>query len=343
VSTTAEPPLVELIDVEKRYGASVALRGVSLELRRGRTVGLVGESGSGKSTVARLVLRLERPTGGELRYRGASYPRSSGALRPLRRAVGIVFQDPYDSLDSRFKVGDLIAEPLKAHGLWREGGPARVDELLRAVGLGGLPQDSYPGELSGGQRQRLGIARALALDPELVVLDEPTSALDVSIQAQILNLLLELQAERGLGYLFISHDLEIVRRMSDEIVVIYGGAVMEQGPGEEVSHRPRHPYTVALLAAIPGDSPDARRLADREPAPEGIATAAAEGCPYSTRCPRADARCRAERPPLAGDGHLVACHYPVGGTTSRPSASEPIPKVDTRSTDIPDGRRSPPG
>jgi oligopeptide/dipeptide ABC transporter ATP-binding protein len=287
-----------------------ALDGVSLDLEPGRTTGLVGESGSGKSTAGRLILGLERPTSGELRFHGRLYPRTSRKLRPIRRAVSMVFQDPYDSLDARFRVRDIVAEPLRAHGLWRGGGAARVDELLAAVGLEGVARDTYPTELSGGQRQRLGIARALATAPDLVVCDEPTSALDVSVQAQILNLLLRLQADLGVGYLFITHDLDVVRRISDDVVVLYAGTVVERGPAVEVARRPQHPYTQALVSAIPSADPAARRLADRRPEPEGIASAAVTGCPFATRCPRVTEICRTDRPALAGGVHAVACHHP---------------------------------
>ena len=222
----------------------------------------------------------------------------------------MVFQDPYDSLDARFKVRDVVAEPLKAHGLWRDGGAARVDELFAAVGLEGVAPETYPTELSGGQRQRLGIARALATGPDLVVCDEPTSALDVSVQAQILNLLLRLQAELGVGYLFITHDLDVVRRISDDVVVLYAGTVVERGPAVDVARRPQHPYTQALVSAIPSADPAHRRLADRRPEPEGIASAAAVGCPFATRCPRVTDICRTDRPLLAGGAHSVACHHP---------------------------------
>ena len=222
----------------------------------------------------------------------------------------MVFQDPYDSLDARFKVRDVVAEPLKAHGMWRKSGAARVDELFTAVGLDGVSPDTYPTELSGGQRQRLGIARALATGPDLVVCDEPTSALDVSVQAQILNLLLRLQADLGVGYLFITHDLDVVRRISDDVVVLYAGTVVEQGPAQDVALRPQHPYTQALVSAIPSADPQHRRLAGRKPAAEGIASAAATGCPFSTRCPRVTEICRAERPVLKGGAHGVACHHP---------------------------------
>ncbi len=303
-------PIVELRDVTRRYGSVIAVDGVSLAIHAGRTVGIVGESGCGKSTTARLILGLERPNGGSMRFRGAPYGRSARALRPVRRAVSMVFQDPYESLDPRFSVRELVAEPLRAHDLYRAGGAERVRELLASVGLGGIALDSHPGAYSGGQRQRIGIARALALDPELLVADEPTSALDVSVQAQILNLLLELQRTRGIGLVVISHDLHVVRRMSDEVVVMYAGAIVEHGPSVDVTARPLHPYTRALLDAIPGATPDARRLATRARPTTGVASAATVGCRFATRCPKAADVCRVERPPLAVATHEVACHFP---------------------------------
>jgi oligopeptide/dipeptide ABC transporter ATP-binding protein len=303
-------PIVELDGVSRRYGALTAVDDVSLVISAGRTLGIVGESGCGKSTTARLIVGLERPNDGSMRFRGAAYGRSTRSLRPVRRAVSMVFQDPYESLDPRFSVRELVAEPLRAHGLYRSGGEARVRELLASVGLDGIPLDSHPGSYSGGQRQRIGIARALALDPELVVADEPTSALDVSVQAQILNLLLELQRTRGIGLVVISHDLHVVRRMSDEVTVMYAGAIVEHGPSADVTSRPLHPYTRALLDAIPGASPEARRLDSRARRTSGVASAATSGCRFATRCPKAQDLCRLERPPLAVATHEVACHFP---------------------------------
>jgi len=302
-------PIVELERVTKRFGGVTAVDEVSLALHPGRTLGVVGESGCGKSTTARLIVGLERPSAGELRFNGARYGRSGRALRAARTAIGMIFQDPYESLDARFTVGDVVAEPLDTHGVRRGERSERVRELLDSVGMSGIDPGAYPAQFSGGQRQRIGIARALALDPELVVCDEPTSALDVSVQAQILNLLLELQRERGVGLLVISHDLHVVRRMSDEVAVMYAGMVVEQGPAEAVTRSPRHPYTRALLDAIPGTSPAERRLRDRPRGAEGIASAAAAGCPYSTRCPLATDVCRAEKPALEGGRHRVACHH----------------------------------
>ncbi len=302
-------PIVELERVTKRFGGVTAVDDVSLALHAGRTLGVVGESGCGKSTTARLIVGLERPSGGALRFNGAPYGRSGRALRAARKAIGMIFQDPYESLDSRFTVGDVVAEPLDVHGLRRGERASRVRALLDAVGMGGIDPEAYPAQFSGGQRQRIGIARALALDPELVVCDEPTSALDVSVQAQILNLLLDLQRDRGVGLLVISHDLHVVRRMSDEVAVMYAGMVVEQGPAEAVTRSPRHPYTRALLDALPGTSPAGRRLRDRPRAAEGIASAAVAGCPYSTRCPLVTDVCRAEKPALEGGAHAVACHH----------------------------------
>ncbi|MHB1927980.1 MAG: oligopeptide/dipeptide ABC transporter ATP-binding protein [Acidimicrobiales bacterium] len=300
-------PVVELVEVSKHFGATRAVDRLSLAIPPGRTVGMVGESGCGKSTVARLVLGLERPTAGELHFRGKSYPRGERALRAVRRHLGMVFQDPYEALDPRCTLEQIVAEPLRAHGRWGPAGTQKVRSLLDAVGLPGADLDSKPAHYSGGGRQRIGIARALALDPALVVCDEPTSALDVSIQAQIINLLLGLQAERHLAYLFISHDLDVVRRVSDDIVVVYGGAVMEAGPAASVTAEPAHPYTRALLSAVAGTSPEERklgsriRLAEERPTPSGA-------CPFAGRCPEVHAAC-VDRPALRAFGErLVACH-----------------------------------
>jgi oligopeptide/dipeptide ABC transporter ATP-binding protein len=307
-ATTVARPLVELVEVTKRFGQVRAVDRMTLSIRPGRTLGMVGESGCGKSTVARLALGLERPTAGTLRFDGQPYPRSDRQLRAVRRHLAMVFQDPYESLDPRLTIGEIVAEPLRAHGLWRTGGTERVRELLDAVGLPGSDLDSRPDHYSGGGRQRIGIARALACSPRLVVCDEPTSALDVSIQAQIINLLLGLQQEHGLAYLFISHDLDVVRRVSDEVAVVYAGAVMEEGPTEAVSSDPLHPYTQALLSAVAGLSPDERRLGRRIQLGEERQTAP-EACPFASRCPAVHDAC-STRPQLKdlGNGRRVACH-----------------------------------
>jgi oligopeptide/dipeptide ABC transporter ATP-binding protein len=303
----SESPIVELVGVTKRFGATRAVDDLSLSLLPGKTLGMVGESGCGKSTVARLVLGLERPTSGELRYEGRPYPHRDRAMRAVRRHVGMVFQDPYEALDPRCTLREIVGEPLQAHGLWRDGGLQRVRDLLDAVGLPKAALDSRPGHYSGGGRQRIGIARALALDPSLVVCDEPTSALDVSIQAQIINLLLQLQAERRLAYLFISHDLDVVRRVSDDVVVIYAGAIMESGPTTSITSSPQHPYTRALLSGVTGTTPAERKLGSRIRLNEERRVPAG-ACPFAGRCPDVHRAC-AQRPPLVAVGdRLVACH-----------------------------------
>jgi oligopeptide/dipeptide ABC transporter ATP-binding protein len=313
-------PLLELFEVSKHYpsrdGHAMvrAVDRVSLALRTGETLGIVGESGCGKSTLARLALRLIEPSGGAVRFAGEDLlALSPGALRSRRRDMQIIFQDPYASLDPRLSVGRLIAEPLAIHRVgdraWRQ---RRVAELLELVGLPAEAARRYPHEFSGGQRQRIGIARAIALEPRLVIADEPVSALDVSIQAQILNLLLELKARLGLSYLFISHDLSVVEHVSDRVAVMYLGRVVELADAETLSRAPRHPYTQALLSAVP--QPDAARrqarivLAGDLPNPE----APPSGCPFHPRCPQALPACR-ERPPETrwlgpGADHLVDCH-----------------------------------
>ena len=244
--------IIETRSLHKAYGKHTALRDVSIGVRPGTTLGIVGESGSGKSTVARLMAGLERPTSGEVLLDGVPLPKRGRALRAARRRLGFVFQDPYASLDPRFTLEQIVGEPLRAHGLWRDGGRDRVDELLRAVGMGGIDPRSRAGEFSGGQRQRLCVARAIATRPQLVICDEPTSALDVSVQAQILNLLLDLQESLGVSYVLISHDIDVVRRMSDDIVVMRSGEVRESGPCTEVLADPRDEYTRTLLDAMPG-------------------------------------------------------------------------------------------
>ncbi len=314
-------PLLEAKDLTKRFvaarswlGAPVkhvsAVEGISLSVAPGETLGLVGESGCGKSTAGRLVLRLIEPTAGSIRFAGEEIAHLKGqALRRLRRHMQLVFQDPYASLNPRMTVADTLAEPLMLHALVP---PARrrerVAELLRLVGLSPDHARRYPHEFSGGQRQRIGIARALAVEPELIVCDEAVSALDVSVQAQVLNLLKDLQARLGVALIFIAHDLAVVRHIAHRVAVMYLGRIVEVAPARELYAGPRHPYTRALLSAIPVPAPGAARrriiLAGDVPSPIDPPP----GCRFHTRCPFAEPRCRSEVPMLAGDGHQVACH-----------------------------------
>ena len=292
-----------------------AVDGVSFTLKRGETLGLVGESGCGKTTTGRCVLLLERPTSGEVLFEGIELTTlPEDKLRGMRRRMQVIFQDPYSSLNPRMTVGQILAEPMKVHALVKDkaGRDARVRELLTQVGL--LPQHArrYPHQMSGGQRQRVGIARALAMEPSLIVCDEPVSALDVSIQAQIVNLLEDLQKRLGLTYLFIAHDLSVVRHISDRVVVMYLGKVAEVADRHSLYEEPLHPYTKALLSAVP--IPDPKIEAHRErtvlrgEVPSALKPPA--GCVFHPRCPIAVERCSAEIPPLREirPGHWAACH-----------------------------------
>jgi oligopeptide transport system ATP-binding protein len=299
----------------KPVGAVKAVDGVSFTLRRGETLGLVGESGCGKTTTGRCILQLERPTSGRIVFEGVDLVTlDDAALRAVRRRIQVIFQDPYSSLNPRMTVGQMLAEPLQVHGIVREARARadRVQELLSQVGL--LPQHArrFPHQLSGGQRQRVGIARALAMEPSLIVCDEPVSALDVSIQAQIINLLEDLQARLGLTYLFIAHDLSVVRHISDRIVVMYLGRIAEIAERGPLYEEPRHPYTKALLSAVPIPDPkleaDRQRTVLRGEVPSPLKPP--PGCVFHPRCPIAVDRCSAETPPLreVRSGHWAACH-----------------------------------
>jgi oligopeptide/dipeptide ABC transporter ATP-binding protein len=320
-------PLLELDDLELRYpvrsgallGRTVAevhaVDGVSLTLDEGETLGIVGESGCGKTTLARCIVRLLRPTAGRIRFRGRDMTDARGrALRTMRREVQMVFQDPQASLNPRKRVGQIVGRPVRLRRGGGAGVAARVSELLSSVGLDPEHADRFPHEFSGGQRQRVGIARALALEPALIVLDEPVSALDVSIQAQVVNLLEDLQGELGLTYVFVAHDLSVVRHVSDRIAVMYLGKVVELAPAESLYAGPIHPYTVALLAAVPVPDPRANRARPRavvrgEP-PSPLHPP--PGCRFHTRCPHATEVCRRVEPRLVdhGGGHAAACHHP---------------------------------
>jgi oligopeptide/dipeptide ABC transporter ATP-binding protein len=297
--------------LSKRSGAVRAVDGLSFEVARGETLGLVGESGCGKTTVARLVLRLEAPTAGRISFDGEDLlALPSRALRAKRRELQIVFQDPMSSLNPRMTVAEILSEPLAVHRVATGAAlEKRVDELLEQVGIPASWRQRYPHEFSGGQRQRIGVARAIALGPKLVVCDEAVSALDVSVQAQVLNLLLELRAQLGLAYLFISHDLSVVRHVSHRVAVMYLGRLVEQAPTARLFGAPAHPYTKALLSAIPVPDPRRRRerivLAGDVPSPENPPA----GCRFHTRCRLAMERCRREEPPAyrVGEGHEVSC------------------------------------
>jgi len=300
-----------------------AVTDVSFSIERGETLALVGESGCGKSTLGRVILRLIEPTAGQVRFEGQDFSALAGpALRAARKRLQIVFQDPMASLNPRMRVLDIVAEPIVVHDLakTREERRTRVTALLERVGIGADALTRYPHEFSGGQRQRIGLARALASDPALIVADEPVSALDVSVQAQIVNLMADLQAQQGLSYLFISHDLRVVRYLAHRVAVMYLGRIVELGPVQEIFSRPQHPYTMALLSAVPTRDPAKQRLRILLEGDPPSPIAPPSGCSFHPRCPvyaeKRDQRCRTERP-------LLIRRSPAPGTLGKPGSGSP--------------------
>jgi oligopeptide/dipeptide ABC transporter ATP-binding protein len=307
-------PITSGVLIQRQVAVVHAVDGISFGIRKGETLGLVGESGSGKSTTARLLLRLLDLTSGQVELEGEDITTASGGrLRDVRQKMQMIFQDPYASLDPRMTVRDIVGEPLVIWNRWKNGGSVRVAELLERVGLNPDHANRFPHEFSGGQRQRIGIARALALQPKLIVCDEPVSALDVSVRAQILNLLANLQREFDLTYLFISHDLSVVRQVADRLAVMYLGKIVEIGDRDELYGRPVHPYTQALISAVPIPEPVKERqrehivLGGDIPSPVNPPS----GCRFRTRCFKAQEICANEEPALVdrGHGHPSACHF----------------------------------
>ncbi|GAA1395134.1 dipeptide ABC transporter ATP-binding protein [Kitasatospora putterlickiae] len=315
-------PLTQGIVFKKQVGAVRAVDGVSFELGKGETLGIVGESGCGKSTLAKVLMNLEKATAGQVRFKGEDITRLSGAgLKAVRRNIQMVFQDPYTSLNPRMTVGDIIGEPFEIHPEVAPKGDRRkaVQDLLDVVGLNPEYINRYPHQFSGGQRQRIGIARGLALKPEIIICDEPVSALDVSVQAQVINLLEQLQNDFQLSYMFIAHDLSIVRHISDRVGVMYLGKLVEIGTEDEIYSHPTHPYTQALLSAVPVPDPTGRERRERILLSGDIPSPAnpPSGCRFRTRCWKAEERCADEVPPLAVPevlsgpaAHESACHFP---------------------------------
>ncbi|MTT30492.1 dipeptide ABC transporter ATP-binding protein [Terrilactibacillus sp. BCM23-1] len=320
-----QKPLLEVVNLKKYYpikkgiisktvGHVKAVDGISFSVYPGETMGLVGESGCGKSTTGRSIVRLDDPTDGDVIFQNKNLANlSKNEMRKLRTDLQIIFQDPYSSLNPRKRIGDLLAEPLRAHKLAEgEEIERKVNNILEIVGLTKYHKSRYPHEFSGGQRQRIGIARALILNPKLIICDEPVSALDVSIQAQVLNLLKDLQKEFNLTYVFIAHGLGAVKYISDRITVMYLGKIVEIAPTEEIFNQPRHPYTKILLSAYPVPNPHMRNR--EQIVVEGDVPSPAnppKGCAFHTRCPFAQPICREKTPPLDGENHQVACHFPL--------------------------------
>ncbi|MCX5221672.1 dipeptide ABC transporter ATP-binding protein [Streptomyces sp. NBC_00264] len=327
--------------LQRNAGAVKAVDGIDFEVRSGETLGVVGESGCGKSTMGRLITRLLEPTAGKIEFEGRDITHLGvGAMRPMRRDMQMIFQDPYSSLNPRHTIGTIVGAPFKLQGVTPDGGVRKeVQRLLEVVGLNPEHYNRYPHEFSGGQRQRIGIARALALNPKMVVADEPVSALDVSIQAQVVNLLDDLQSELGLTYVIIAHDLSVVRHVSDRIAVMYLGKIVELADRESLYRAPMHPYTKALLSAVPIPDPKRRsvkseRILLKGDVPSPISPPS--GCRFHTRCWKATEVCKTQEPPLAAlkTGHQVACHHPenapdqVPGETVTAAAREAIQIVD---------------
>ncbi|WP_405716727.1 MULTISPECIES: ABC transporter ATP-binding protein [unclassified Streptomyces] len=333
--------------LQRNAGAVKAVDGIDFEVRSGETLGVVGESGCGKSTMGRLITRLLEPTAGKIEFEGRDITHLGvGGMRPMRRDMQMIFQDPYSSLNPRHTIGTIVGAPFKLQGVTPDGGVKKeVQRLLEVVGLNPEHYNRYPHEFSGGQRQRIGIARALALNPKLVVADEPVSALDVSIQAQVVNLLDDLQTELGLTYVIIAHDLSVVRHVSDRIAVMYLGKIVELADRESLYRAPMHPYTKALLSAVPIPDPKRRsakseRILLKGDVPSPISPPS--GCRFHTRCWKATEVCKTQEPPLAAlkTGHQVACHHPenapdqVPGETVTAAARDAIEIVEVRKPSV---------